>query len=123
MCVSLWVGLGKRRALQLKPAPNTHATPTVRQNGSSSNSDEPMRPTLSSSTAQTGGLGDSPEGPKGAGPRAPDMDGRGRYKNLLIWGVLAGIRSGPWSWRWVELRTSVLNGGVDVSGAGLGQGP
>lgn len=123
MCVSLGVGLGKRSSLQLKPAPSTHAAPTVHQNGSISNFDEPMRPTLSSSTAQTGGLGDSPEGPKGAGPRAPDMDGRGRYKNLLIWGVLAGIRSGPGSWRWVELRTSVLNGGVDVSGVGLGQSP
>lgn len=65
MCVSLWVGLGKRRALQLKPAPNTHVTPTVRQNGSISNLEEPMRPTLCSSTAQTGGLGDSPEGPEG----------------------------------------------------------
>lgn len=139
MCLGGWYwGRGEGCHVRYEGGPpNTHVTPTMHQNGSISNLAEPMRPTLCSSpTAQTGGLGDSPEGPKGprlcygmlsphmgADPWAPDKNGRVRYKNWLIWVIFAGTNSGPWSWGWAELRSSVLNSGVGVSGAGLGQGP
>lgn len=53
---------------------------------------------------------DTGQGWKGQIQRSPDL------------GDSCRTCSGPWSWCWAELRTSVFDGGVDVSGAGLGQG-